>query len=78
MTKDEFEQLTPGDIVRIKGDWQGYIVTASYGTRATAVRTVDITNPREWDLIEKSCLNQNEDKQEKKICGSTLNITIEL
>lgn len=28
-----------------------YIIHANYGDRATAVRTVDITNPNEWEII---------------------------
>jgi hypothetical protein len=51
MTYDEMRQLQPGDIVRGKGSSQSYVVTANYGSRVTAVRTVDLTNPSEWDLV---------------------------
>lgn len=47
----EFEnimQLKTGDIIRHKSSSEGYIVTAQYGGRATAVRTVDVTHPNEW------------------------------
>ena len=64
MTEYEFMCLQTGDIVRQKStgdtleDWlkNSYVVTANYGGRVTAVRTVDITNPGEWDLIAKSNL----------------------
>ena len=53
MTKDEIKNLKTGDILRHKLGLNGYVVTANYGDRITAVRTVDITNPDEWDLIKK-------------------------
>jgi hypothetical protein len=50
MTLEEMRKLKPGDAIRHKGDANGYIVTANYLSRVTAVRTADITNPAEWDL----------------------------
>jgi len=47
----EFEnvmQLKTVDIVRSRLTGEAYVVTGQYGTRATAVKTVDITNPIEW------------------------------
>ena len=32
----------------------GFMVTDNFGERVTAVRTVDITNPLEWVLVQKS------------------------
>lgn len=53
MTLEEFEALKPGDLVRhANGDWHVYIVTAYYGDRITAVRTIDMTNPAEWKKID--------------------------
>jgi len=54
MTPEQMKNLEPGDIVRGKLSGYGYIVTANYGERVTAVRTVDITNPDEWDIITPS------------------------
>jgi hypothetical protein len=54
MTNDEMKNLQPGDIVRSKSGSLGYIVTTNYGTHITAVRIVDITNPTEWSIIQKS------------------------
>ena len=51
MTKGEFKDLREGDIVQGKASGEGYIVTGNYGDRVTAVRTVDITQPDEWELI---------------------------
>jgi hypothetical protein len=44
-------ELKTGDIIhgRLSGD--AYVVTGQYGGRATAVRTVDVTNPNEWMLM---------------------------
>jgi len=52
---DQFKSLRTGDIVshKSKYDIGIYVVTANYGNRVTAVRTVDITNPYEWDLISR-------------------------
>ena len=52
MTKDEFKNLDRGNIVRHKAGSDGYVVTSNYGGRVTAVRSVDMTNPCEWDLIK--------------------------
>lgn len=40
-----------GTVIRHKHGAQALIVTGNYGDRATAVRTVDISNPSEW-LVE--------------------------
>jgi len=54
MTGEEFENLQAGDIVRGKFSAESYIVTANFKGRVTAVRTVDLTNPEEWELIQKA------------------------
>lgn len=54
MTKTNFNNLNRGDQVKHKGDGNYYIVTANYGDRITAVKTVDLTNPSEWDLVCKA------------------------
>jgi len=51
MTKEQMSGLQPGNIVRGKSSGDAYVVTANYGDHVTAVRTVDLTNPGEWDLI---------------------------
>lgn len=54
MTQEEFNALTTGDIVRIKNRAESWIVTGNYGSHVTVVRTLDATNPPEWDLIFKA------------------------
>ena len=49
---NKIEDLEPGDIIRNKGEKSTFQVTANYGTRATAVRTADVTNPGEWEVLE--------------------------
>jgi len=66
MKKEEFEKLQEGDIVCGKlgdGSLSGmsFIVTANYGGRVIAVRTVDLTNPVEWELLRKSSQIKNVD-----------------
>jgi len=54
MTEEQFRKLRDGDIVRHKSEGSlPYIVTGNYGGRVTAVRSQDMTNPIEWDLIEQ-------------------------
>ena len=54
MDKKQFEKLECGDIVKhIIGD-KSIIVMANYGSRVTAVRTYDLTNPDEWELVMKA------------------------
>jgi hypothetical protein len=45
--------LRVGDIIRGKASGDSYVVTAIYGDRATAVRTMDVTNPAEWERVER-------------------------
>lgn len=52
MTREQFEGLKIGDVVRSNFDNQTYIVTANYGERITAVASADLTNPHEWTLVE--------------------------
>jgi hypothetical protein len=51
MTKEQLQMLHPGDIIQGKASRQLYIVTGNFGTRVTAVQTVDVTNPDEWELV---------------------------
>ena len=51
MTEKEFAGLRPGELVRHKNSVHAMIVHANYGDRVTAVRTADLTNPREWDRV---------------------------
>lgn len=44
--------LTRTDMVRHKSNpLKTYVVTTNYGERVTAVDTVDITNPNEWEVF---------------------------
>jgi len=58
MTEDEFRNLQPGDIVRNTHSLNSYVVTANYGNRVTAVKTIDLTNPSEWTLALKKEADQ--------------------
>ena len=59
MKQEDFKNLSEGDIVRsdiVRSATSGiaYVVTGNYGGRITAVRTVDLTNPCEWELVVKA------------------------
>lgn len=47
------EDLKPGDLIRHRriGDGHTFIVTANYGNRATAVRSVNVTQANEWQVF---------------------------
>ena len=49
MTKDEIDQLKPGDIVR-HASGNGYIVIETL-PHVIAIRTIKVTNPSEWELM---------------------------
>lgn len=53
MTLDEMRRLKVGDLVRHPFLEHAYVVTANLGNRITAVRTVDVTNPAEWEAVTK-------------------------
>ncbi len=41
-----------GRVVRNTLSGESYVVTGNYGDHALAVRTVDISNPAEWEIVE--------------------------
>lgn len=46
---EKISDLREGDRIRnVRGSGITFMVTAVYGDRAAAVRTVDVTNPTEW------------------------------
>lgn len=54
MLISHFKRLSNGDIVRHKISKRVYTVMANYGERVTAVDTVDITNPDEWEVVSRA------------------------
>jgi hypothetical protein len=54
MTNEEFKHLREGDIVRAKASGISYVICVNYGRHVSAVRTIDITNPEDFDVIEKA------------------------
>lgn len=54
MTKEQFKKLSRGDIVRHKSGGASLLIDGDYGTRKTAIRTIDLINPSEWDLVFKA------------------------
>ena len=54
MTRENFLSLSRGDIIKHKANPKTYVVDANHGQYITAVTTVDVTNPSEWELILKA------------------------
>lgn len=48
---ENINDLKIGEIIRSRSKELTYIVTANYGTRVTAVRTADVTNAIEWEVL---------------------------
>jgi hypothetical protein len=46
----DIKELKPGMVIRSANRQTHYMVTSNFGDRATAVRTVDVTNPSEWHI----------------------------
>lgn len=46
----DLRELRVGDTVRGRLSGAPYVVTGNYGDHVTAVRTVDITQPNEWEV----------------------------
>lgn len=76
MTNDEMKELQVGDIIRHVSQAFGFMVTGNFGTRVTAVLTVDITNPSEWevgDLLEsRHAAEVNRRRGEMAVARETL------
>ncbi len=53
MDNQEFRRLNVGDTIKHKLGSVQYVVTGNYGGRVTAVKSVDVTNPDEWELVIK-------------------------
>ena len=51
MTENQMRKLQVGDLVRGKLSGMMFVVTGNYGDRVTAVKTVDMTNPEEWEIV---------------------------
>lgn len=51
---ERISDLQRGDIIRHKGEGDSLLVAAIYPKRATAIRTVDVTNPAEWELVVRN------------------------
>jgi hypothetical protein len=48
----DFSNLKSGTLVRNVNSLHVYVVTGNYLNRVTAARTIDITNPTEWEIID--------------------------
>ena len=53
ITFQEMRSLKDGDIVRHAVTGEAYMVIANYSGRPIAVRTVELSNPSEWELAAK-------------------------
>lgn len=55
MTKKQFKSLSRGDIVRHKRGLSSFVVDKNFGAdHVTALLSVELTNPDEWDLLFKA------------------------
>src|SRR5581483_5817352 len=53
MTNSEFEKLKTGQVIQNKYNNQwAFIVSQNFGDRVIAVRTIEVNDPSEWDIVE--------------------------
>lgn len=71
MTNQEMQALQPGELVRHKSGGESYTVTANYGLRVTAARTVDITNADEWERFDYVLMRWPSEKTGESHANST-------
>ena len=52
MKKNEFERLQPGQTIQHKrnNEW-AFIVQQNFGDRLTAVRTIEVRDPENWEVV---------------------------
>lgn len=53
MTPAQLKGLQRGDLVRHKSGGGALVVSGNYGSHVTAVTSVDMTNPTEWDKVRR-------------------------
>lgn len=65
--------LKAGDIVRNKSGSEAYVVTGTFGGRATAVRSIDIHHANEWMILRGLITRDAENmmKQASDVEGDT-------
>ena len=61
MKDSTFKELNRGDLIRHKNHSTTFIVSANYGKYITAITSVDMSNPSEWDLVLKANYDQPKD-----------------
>jgi hypothetical protein len=60
MNEQEKRSLRDGDIVRQLSNGEAYMVVVRFGHNVIVGRTVELTNPAEWELVAKSKLEYPE------------------
>ena len=65
MTEEQRQLLSRGDIVRHKSG-ESYVILRNDGRFIIAVRTVEITNTAEWELVGTNSLSALNDCNERK------------
>jgi len=59
MTKNDFERLQPGQIIQHKknNEW-AFIVQQNFGDRITCVRTIEVREPVDWEIVTEVKLKE--------------------
>lgn len=67
MTKEQFRNLHEGDLVKSSFGGAEFIVHDNYDGLVTAVKTIRLVSPSEWDLVMKA---KHKQEQEETPCNS--------
>ena len=51
--KSFISKLKRGTVIRHKSGADSYVIVDNFGNYALGVRSVHVTNPDEWDIVEK-------------------------
>jgi hypothetical protein len=51
MDAEDLGRLRPGETVRHLPTGESFVVTSCHAGRVTAVRTADVSDPREWERV---------------------------
>ena len=61
MTKEDFKDLSRGDLIRHVTSSESLIVDHNHGDVVLALRSHTVTNPDEWHLVAKADYKLNHD-----------------
>lgn len=69
MTTEDYKKLRVGDVVRNTGSGQVYVITHEMHNALIASRSIEVSNPPEWEKVWPIQLGQSQVDSSDKILG---------